>query len=148
MWEYSGPAFPILISFFIYFFYCIVIRNIMKVTTCNCCKKSKSKIFIEEIGLVELQPNYMDVIKHHDITWVIKEQEYYLNHYAVPSYGLETHNYYALCYQDKRNLKCDASQHILGTHNYDILMNVFYQEHFQYYPVKLPHGCKDRNLLI
>jgi hypothetical protein len=72
----------------------------------------------------------MDVIKHHDITWVIKEQEYYLNHYDVPSYGLETHNYYSLCYSDKKNLKSMASQHIMGTHNYDILMNVFYQEAF------------------
>jgi len=37
---------------------------------------------------------------------------------------------------------------MLGTHNYDILKNQFYQEAFQYIPIKLPHGVKDRKNLI
>ena len=95
------------------------------------------------------QPDYMQVIKHHDISWVILEQEYYLNHYNVPSYGLESHNYYSLTYKDKREkLIKDNADQMLGTHNYDILKNIIYQDAFQYFPVKIPHGCKSRHELI
>lgn len=92
----------------------------------------------------------MDTVKNHDLTWVIKEQEYYLNHYKVPSYGFETHNYYSLCYTDKKTgaTSDKITDQMVGTHNYDILKNLFYQEAFQYIPAKLPKGVTNRNFLI
>lgn len=96
-----------------------------------------------------MQPRYIDTVKNHDLTWVIKEQEYYLNHYKVPSYGFETHNYYSICYNDKKSAcSKNTKEKMVGTHNYDILKNLFYQEAFQYIPAKLPKGVTNRNFLI